>query len=274
MRALEEDRVQKERDPDLRRFLPPLLITCILAGYQMTFGILEGLGMTLVAIASAVLAEAFLGRLSDERDPNLVSGYITGISVGILIRSLYIWPYAICSLTSIFSKYVLRWRGRHLWNPSNLGVSAMLFMAPETVAGLSIQWGNDLWVLLPIWCLGIFTVWRVNRLHICLTYVASFLALAWFRGYVTGQALLPIVSPLTGPMYQLFIFFMITDPRTTVRSKKGHCVVVFLVAFVEMFLRLGESIYAPFYALSVVGPMGNAFEIWYDKRRKIQRCSD
>jgi Na+-translocating ferredoxin:NAD+ oxidoreductase RnfD subunit len=273
MKTLKQDRVQMDV-LGFTRFLPPLLITGVLAGYQMSYGILEGLGMTLVAITSAVLAEVFLGRFSDEREPNLVSGYITGISVGILIRSLYLWPYVVCSLTSIFSKYVLRWRGRHLWNPSNLGVSVMLFTAPETVAGLSIQWGNDLWVLLPIWGLGLLTVWRVNRLHICLTYVASFLAFAWVRGLITGQALLPIVSPLTGPMYQLFIFFMITDPRTTVRSRKGQCVVVFLVAFVEMFLRLEESIYAPFYALCLVGPAGNAFEIWYEGRRKVQRQND
>ena len=47
-----------------------------------------------------------------------------------------------CSLISITSKYVLRLRGRHLWNPSNFGLSAVLFLAPDTVSHLSIQWGN------------------------------------------------------------------------------------------------------------------------------------
>jgi len=55
-------------------------------------------------------------------------------------------------------------------------------------------------------------------------------------------------------MYQLFIFFMVTDPKTTVRSKPGQCLVVFLVALVEMGLRLEEVVYAPFYALFIVGP--------------------
>ena len=59
---------------------------------------------------------------------------------------------------------------------------------------------------------------------------------------------------MTGPMYQLFIFFMITDPKTTVRSKKGQCIVVFLVAFAEFLLRLHQVVYAPFYALFIVGP--------------------
>jgi hypothetical protein len=56
-------------------------------------------------------------------------------------------------------------------------------------------------------------------------------------------------------MYQLFIFFMVTDPKTTVRSKFWQCVVVFLIAFVEMILRLNQVLYAPFYALFIVGPI-------------------
>ena len=72
---------------------------------------------------------------------------------------------------------------------------------------------------------------------------------------MTGTPWLANVAPITGPMYQLFIFFMVTDPKTTVRSKWGQCLVVFLVAFVEMLLRLNEVVYAPFYALFLVGPV-------------------
>ena len=68
-------------------------------------------------------------------------------------------------------------------------------------------------------------------------------------------------------MYQLFIFFMITDPKTTVRSKRGQCIVVFLVAVVEMILRLRQVVYAPFYALFMVGPVAMLIEIWMDSRR-------
>jgi hypothetical protein len=65
-------------------------------------------------------------------------------------------------------------------------------------------------------------------------------------------------------MYQLFIFFMVTDPKTTVRSKTGQCVVVFIVAFVEMLMRLAEILYAPFYALFIVGPVAMLIEQWRD----------
>ena len=64
----------------------------------------------------------------------------------------------------------------------------------------------------------------------------------------------PTRQTITGPMYQLFIFFMVTDPKTTVRTRRGQVVVVIIVAFVEMLLRLANVVYAPFYALFLVGP--------------------
>jgi hypothetical protein len=242
------------------RFLPPLLITSILVTAHLSFGILEGYTRTGTAIATAIGAELLMGRVTYGRWPHPASAYITGISVGILVRSPFLWPYFLCSLISIATKYVLRYRGRHLWNPSNFGVSALLFLAPDTVTLLSIQWGNAIAPMAVIWILGFAIVWRVGRLHISATYVASFLLFSVVRALVTGTPWVANVAPITGPMYQLFIFFMVTDPKTTVRSTRGQCVVVFLVAFVEMLLRLAEVIYAPFYALFIVGPLALLYE--------------
>ena len=242
------------------RFLPPLLITTILLVAHLSFGILESYTRTATAIGTAILAELVMGRFSYGKWPHPASAYITGISVGILLRSPFLWPYFLCSLISIATKYVLRFRGRHLWNPSNFGVSALLLLAPDTVTLLSIQWGNAVAPMAVIWVLGFAIVWRVGRLHISVTYVASFLLFSFIRTMVTGTPWLANVAPITGPMYQLFIFFMVTDPKTTVRSTRGQVLVVVLVAFVEMLLRLNEVIYAPFYALFIVGPLALLYE--------------
>lgn len=249
------------------RYLPPIFITCILLAGNLTFGMLESYQKTLLAITTSILMELVLARLVLRKWPHPASAYITGISVGILIRSPAFWPYALCSAISITSKYVLRVKGRHIWNPSNFGISAMLFLAPETVATLSIQWGNYLLPMLIIWVLGCVIVWRVRRLHITVTYVLSFLAFAFLRSWMTGSPWQSEVSPITGPMYQLFIFFMITDPKTTVRSKLGQCIVVFLVALAEMVMRLHQIVYAPFYALFLVGPPALLIEMWLESRR-------
>jgi len=244
------------------RFLPPILITSILLAAHLSFGVLESYQRTVLAIVTAIATELAMGRITYRRWPHPASAYITGISVGILTRSPFYWPYVLISFISIASKYVLRLEGRHLWNPSNFGVSAVLFLAPATVSLLSIQWGNTLWPMVVIWILGTAIVWRVGRLHISATYVASFLVLSLIRSGVTGTPWLATVAPITGPMYQLFIFFMVTDPKTTVRSTSGQCVVVFAVALVEAILRLAQVVYAPFYALFLVGPAALLFEWW------------
>ena len=249
------------------RYIPPIFITCILLMGNLTFGMLESYQRTLLAIATSIVTEMMLGRIFLGKWPHPASAYITGISVGILVRSPAYWPYALCAAISIMSKYVLRVKGRHIWNPSNFGISAMLFLVPETVATLSIQWGNYLLPMVIIWILGCIIVWRVRRLHITATYVASFIAFAFLRAWMTGSPWQSEIAPLTGPMYQLFIFFMITDPKTTVRSKTGQCVVVFLIAVVELVLRLHQIVYAPFYALFMVGPVAMLVETWMDARR-------
>jgi len=250
------------------RYIAPALITCILLVGQLSFGILESYPKTLLAIVTSIALEMVLGRIFLHKWLNPASAYISGISVGILVRSPAYWPYALCAAISITSKYVLRVKGHHIWNPSNFGISVLLFLAPETVASLSIQWGNYLLPMLVIWVLGSVTIARLHRFHITGTYVASFLAFAFLRSWMTGSPWLSEVAPITGPMYQLFIFFMITDPKTTVRSKRGQCIVVFLVALLEMVLRLRQIVYAPFYALFIVGPAAMLVELWLDSRRE------
>ena len=231
------------------RYLPPVFITCILLAGNLTFGILESYQKTLLAIVASIVTEIVLSRMMLGKWPHPASAYITGISVGILIRSPAFWPYALCSAISITSKYVLRVKGRHIWNPSNFGISVMLFLTAETVATLSIQWGSYVWPLLIIWVMGSVIVWRVRRFHITATYVVSFLAFAFLRSWMMGSPWQSEVAPITGPMYQLFVFFMITDPKTTVRSKTGQCWVAFSVAVVEMVMRLCQIVYAPFYSI-------------------------
>jgi Na+-translocating ferredoxin:NAD+ oxidoreductase RnfD subunit len=249
------------------RYIAPIFITLILLVGDLSFGILESYQKTLLAIAASIVAELILSRLFFGKWPNIASAYITGISVGILIRSPAHWPYAVCSIVSITSKYVLRVKGRHIWNPSNFGISVMLFLAPETVASLSIQWGNYLLPMVVIWVLGSVIIYRLKRFHISGLYVVSFLIFAFVRSWLTGSPWQSEIAPITGPMYQLFIFFMITDPRTTVRSKMGQCIAVICVALLEMILRLNQVVYAPFYALFVVGPMAMLIEMWLDSRR-------
>jgi hypothetical protein len=265
------------------RFQAPLLITYIIAVGHATYGILENhysplldeitrgwitsYSPTFVAIATAIIMELVLGRVITGKWPHLASAYISGISVGILIKSPELWPYILCSVLSIASKYAIRVKGRHLWNPSNLGVTLMLFLARDTVASLTVQTGNEIWPVIVIFILGSLILYRLGRLHIPMSYVAAFVPLAYLRSLGTGNTFATEIAPVTSPMFQLFIFFMITDPKTTTHARWSQCAVAVLVAIADHILRLYFRDEHSFYhSLFFVGPITNLIEIWWTSR--------
>jgi enediyne biosynthesis protein E5 len=269
------------------RYHAPVFITVILIGAHFYYGVLENftpswLGAltggwitsyspTFVTILAAIGAELLFGRFAYGKWPNPVSAYITGISAGILIKSPELWPFVLCAVISIASKYALRVRGRHLWNPTNFGVTVLLLLAPQHTASLSVQYGNIIWSNVLIWTLGALILWKIGKLHIPVTFAIVYLLLSPYRAWATGNAWLTELAPLTGPMYQLFMFFMITDPKTTTRYKWSQCLVAGLVAVAETGFRLAPTWFgrapeflsfdAAYLALFVVGPAANLIEI-------------
>jgi len=219
--------------------------------------------------------EALLSWFDRGKVVNLQSAYISGISLTLLTKPQggALWPFVIGGFLAISSKYVLRYREQHLWNPTNFAISALLLAAPSKVAVLSHQFGNDLVTNLVIWTFGLLIAKRVGVLHITLTYVASFLLLNALRALAFGQPLFPELAPITGPMYQLFVFFMITDPRTVVKGRRRQMVVAVLIALTETILRLLSDHGVPMpiafsadpalLSLAMVGPLAK----WLDLRR-------
>jgi hypothetical protein len=68
-------------------------------------------------------------------------------------------------------------------------------------------------------------------------------------------------------MFQLFIFFMITDPKTITRGDRSQCLVVVLIALTETALRLVfEDVYSLYHSLFIVGPIANLVGIWWAAR--------
>jgi Na+-translocating ferredoxin:NAD+ oxidoreductase RnfD subunit len=240
--------------------------------------VLGGYERLLVALSACVATELALSLLMRGRIANLQSAYISGISMSLLTKPQggLLWPFAIGGILAIASKYVLTYRNHHLWNPSNLAISLLLLVAPNRVSILSHQWGNEIVTNAIIWAFGIAIVTRVRALHVTLSYVGGFLALAGLRSFLLHQPLLTEIAPLTGPMYQLFVFFMVTDPRTTVSSRRGRIVVAVLVAAAEAVIRTGADFHlsmpiafsaAPaILALAVVGPIAK----WIDLHRSRQ----
>lgn len=257
------------------RYLIAFLITLVLVAAQLRYHMLGSYDRLVLALAVCLATEAVLSWFDRGKVVNLLSAYISGISLTLLVKPQggALWPFVLGGFIAIASKYVLRYRGNHLWNPTNFAVSALLLAAPNHVSVLSHQFGNDVTTNVVIWIFGLIIAARVGVLHITLTYVASFLLLNSLRALALGQGVLPEIAPITGPMYQLFIFFMITDPRTIVRGRQKQIVVAVLIAVMETLIRFasdkgwplptGLNAAPAFFALALVGPVAK----WLDLRR-------
>lgn len=257
------------------RYLIAFLITLVLAAAQFRYQMVGGYDRLAAGLLACLAAEALLSWFVRGRIVNLQSAYISGLSLTLLIKPQggALWPFVLGGFLAIASKYVLQYRNNHLWNPTNFAITTLLLAAPNRISVLSHQWGNDLLTNLVIWCFGIAVTARVRVLHITLAYVASFLLLNGLRSGLLGQPLVAEIAPITGPMYQLFVFFMITDPRTVVRARRWQVVVAVVIALVETLIRYASDQAwalptafkaAPaFVALALVGPVAK----WIDLRR-------
>jgi Na+-translocating ferredoxin:NAD+ oxidoreductase RnfD subunit len=247
----------------------------VLVAAQLRYHMVGGYERLALALGVCVATEALLSWFDRGRVVNLLSAYISGISLTLLTKPQggALWPFAVGGFLAIASKYVVRYRENHLWNPTNFAICALLLAAPSKVSVLSHQFGNDVTTNLVIWIFGLIIAARVGVLHITLTYVASFLVLNAARAMALGQPVLPEIAPITGPMYQLFLFFMITDPRTVVRGKRKQILVAIVIAVVESLIRLASDRGVPMptgfnaapalFALAMVGPVAK----WLDLRR-------
>ncbi len=164
----------------------------------------------------------------------------------------------ICIATEVLLSWWLRGRVANLASAYITGISLALLIKPQA---------NILWPF----ALGAFLA------HVTLTYVVCFALLALLRHAMVGGPLLAELAPITGPMYQLFVFFMVTDPRTTVSTRRGRMVVVAIVALVETVIRLAGDFQVgllrplypspPILALAIVGPIA----MWWDLYRQARR---
>lgn len=251
------------------------LNTLILVVAEGLYGGLGGYDRLAASLGCCILAEIGFSYFVLGRFPrSLLSAYISGISLSLLLKPEYglIWPYIVGAFLAIGSKYVLRYRGRHLWNPTNFALCLLYVIAAPVLTKLTHEFGNDFRANLVIWSVGLIIVNRAKMLHVTLAYSISFVAFAGLRAAVvpTNQFLTEL-APLTGPMYQLLVFFMITDPMTVVRGRDGQIRVAVMIAAVECMIRFGAdynvALLTPLYmapalfALTIVGPIALALDL-------------
>jgi Na+-translocating ferredoxin:NAD+ oxidoreductase RnfD subunit len=130
---------------------------------------------------------------------------------------------------------VFRFRGKHLFNPTNIALAALLWTGKVWVS--PGQWGNAAILAFLFACLGGLVVTRARRADVSLGFAAFYGGLLLARALWLGQPLAIPLHQLTNGAFLLFTFFMISDPKTTPDSRAGRLLFALLVALGAGFVQ-------------------------------------
>ena len=178
-----------------------------------------------------VLAAQWLGtRLAGNGRFEPKSALISGLSLCLLLRTNSLWLAATGAGAAVGSKFLLRWRGKHLFNPTNFALVLLLACADGCAWVSPGQWGSLAFFAFGLVCLGGLVVGRADRADVALSLLAFYVALVCARSAWLGEPLAIPLHRLQNGTLLIFAFFMISDPRTTPDSRAGRVVFAALVA--------------------------------------------
>jgi enediyne biosynthesis protein E5 len=125
---------------------------------------------------------------------------------------------------------VLRLRGKHIFNPTNGGIVAILLLTDRVWVSPG-QWGSVAFFAFLMACLGGVVVNRASRSDVTYAFIAFYCALLFGRSAYLGEPMAIPLHRLESGALLLFTFFMISDPKTTPDTRAGRVLFAALVAF-------------------------------------------
>ena len=181
-------------------------------------------------LLAALVAQYGLTRLCKlpKFDPR--SALISALSLCLLLRTEFLWLAAVAAVAAIGSKFALRWNGKHLFNPTNFAIVALLLCADGRVWVSPGQWGSAAFFGFLMACIGGLVVTRAARADVTLAFLTAYVALLFGRSLWLGEPMSIPLHRLQNGALLLFAFFMISDPKTTPDSRAGRIVFAALVA--------------------------------------------
>jgi enediyne biosynthesis protein E5 len=165
------------------------------------------------------------------------SAMISGLSLCLLLRTNSIALALLTAVVTILSKFVLRWNGKHIFNPTNFGLVFMIIATQNRIWVSPGQWGDFAFFAFLVVCVGGLVVNRASRADVTLTFLSTFLGLVFARSVWLGEPLAIPLHRLQNGALLIFSFFMISDPRTTPDSRFGRILFAMLVAFGAAFVQ-------------------------------------
>ena len=217
----------------------------------------------------------------------LLPAHISGLAVGMLLYTnerFVVVAFAVS--VAIFSKVLLRVPvpgapagvTTHFMNPSNFGIAVTLLLFSDWVGvAQPYQFTENIsgaldWVLpLIIVCSGSFLNYRATgRIVLVLAWLAGFAGQAAMRALISQQDVWTLLAPMTGLAFVLFTFYMISDPMTTPRSRRGQIVFGCATAAVYGLLSHAGIVFGLFFSLGITCACRGAL-LWFESARAVAR---
>ena len=250
------------RDPRLH--VAAVLLTLQVLG-QTVLDFRLSIAQILISLAVGALIEFGVGFFKDKVIMWPASGLLTGNSTAFILRvpGTYhgqwwsthgIWIFIGVVAVSMASKYLIRWKGRHIFNPSNLGlVLAFATLGPQYTEPQDLWWiPMGPWMIVTYAILiggGLLIGRELKLLGLEFGFMAGFAAFtayalapvpdhcmvaSWHATPICGRDLWQIL--VTSPEVLIFAFFMIPDPRTVPDGQVSRFVFGVIVAFLSVLL--------------------------------------
>lgn len=245
----------------------------IYLGIFLTFGLLA-LGWSvqadryIVIFGTALTTQGLFIALGRVHHSSWKSALITALGLSLLFKSGSASTLALAAVIGIASKFLIRYRGKHLFNPANIGIVAAILLTGDGWISPG-QWGSSAVFLFLFGALGSIVLFRVGRLDTTLVFLLSFIILEYCRTVLyLGWGSDVLLHKLTNGSFLLFAFFMITDPKTTPDHPRARVFWAMGVALLAFALSHWMYIHtAPIWALVIVTPLTVILDARYKAKR-------
>jgi hypothetical protein len=197
------------------------------------------------------------------------SALISGLSLCLLLRTDALWIAALAAAVAVGSKFVIRVRGKHIFNPTN-GALVALLLTTELAWVSPGQWGTAAAFAFTMACAGMLVVNRAARSDVTLAFIAAWAAILVGRSLSLGEPMTIPLHRLESGAFLLFSFFMISDPKTTPDSRIGRIAFAVLVAIGAWYVQFRLFRTNGFlWALAAVSPLVPAID-WFVPAARYQ----
>jgi Na+-transporting NADH:ubiquinone oxidoreductase subunit NqrB len=211
-----------------------------------------------VAVSVAVMTQAACSRLVGVPRVEWRSATIAALSLTLLLRGDALWVHALAAAIAISAKFFVRVRGKHVFNPSALGIAVLIFATDHAWVSPG-QWGNSLWFATLLALLASWVLHASRRTDITVFYLLTHCGLLLARAWWLGDPIAIPLNQLQNGSLLLFAFFMISDPRTIPDARLARLLFAVLVAgtahWMAFHWQVRPALYAALIGLSPLIPL-------------------